>query len=262
MAGMCYLPRSGMDRSPQDRLAREISHHRKIAPFAEAIWSWASPSGRARADRRAQFFVDRGQLAPGCRALELGCGTGVFLERVAASGAKVSGVDLSSDLILQAREKTGHLPNVSLVLGNAELLPFRAGQFDVVYGSSMLHHVQLEVALREALRVLRPGGRIVFAEPNAINPQLLILFNVHSLRERFGVSPDELAFSRFRARAALRGAGFVHVTVEPYDFLHPSTPARWIRTVARLSLLFERLPLVREIAGSLLMCATKPGTPA
>jgi len=244
-------------RSPRDRLAREIAHHRKIAPFAEAIWSWASPSGRARADRRARFFIDRGRLEPGRRALELGCGTGVFLERVAATGATVHGIDLSSDLLAQARQKAGNLPNVALVRGNAEALPFGDATFDLVYGSSILHHVHLEAALREAHRVLRSGGTLAFAEPNALNPQLLILFHVRGLKERFGVSPDELAFSRFRARATLSRAGFIGATVQPYDFLHPSTPEGWVRAVGRLSLTLERVPLLREIAGSLLMCARK-----
>lgn len=247
----------GRSRSPQDRLAREIAHHRKIAPFAEAIWSWASPSGSVRADRRARFFVDRGRLEPGRRALELGCGTGVFLERVAATGATIHGIDLSGDLLAQTRRKVRNLPNVELVRGDAEALPFADGAFDLVYGSSILHHVHLEAALREVHRVLRSGGMLVFAEPNALNPQLLILFKVRGLRERFGVSPDELAFSRFRARATLSRAGFADVTVEPYDFLHPSTPERWVRVVGRLSLTLERVPLVREIAGSLLMCARK-----
>ena len=65
-----------------------------IPPYAEAIWSWSSPSGKARAERRARFFVEHGSLGPGRRALELGCGTGVFLERVAASGAAIVGLDL------------------------------------------------------------------------------------------------------------------------------------------------------------------------
>ena len=66
-----------------------------------------------------------------------------------------------------------------------------------------------------------------------------------------------MAFSRLRARAALSRAGFHDVAVEPYDFLHPSTPSRLVGAVERLSLRLERVPLIREIAGSLLMCARR-----
>ncbi len=251
-------PTAAEARSPEARLAREIAHHRSIAPFAEAIWSWSSPSGRVRAERRARFFVEKGALAPGRRALELGCGTGVFLGQVAASGASIVGLDLSEDLLAKARERVRPFRNVVLARGNAEALPWPEASFDVVYGSSVLHHLSLVAALREAHRVLRPGGRVVFAEPNAVNPQLLLLFRVRSLRERFGVSPDELAFTRWRARKALAGAGFADVSVTPYDFLHPSTPRALIATVARASLRLERVPLLREIAGSLLLCARRP----
>jgi SAM-dependent methyltransferase len=249
---------SGKNRSSEERLAREIEHHRRIAPFAERIWSWSSPSGTARADRRAGFFVAHGALGPGRRALEVGCGTGVFLERVARSGASVHAVDLSADLLEQAQRRVARLPNVRLARGNAEALPFRDASFDAVYGSSILHHLHLEAALAEAHRVLRPGGRLVFAEPNALNPQLLLLFHVKPLKRRFGVSPDELAFTRFHARAVLVRAGFVEVAVEPYDFLHPSTPQRWLKAVGRASRLLERVPIVREIAGSLLLRARRP----
>ena len=215
------------------------------------------PLGAARAERRARFFVERGGLGPGARALELGCGTGVFLERVAGSAARIHGVDLSDDLLAQSRHKVARLPNVLLTRGNAEALPFASGSFDLVYGSSVLHHLHVDAALAEAHRVLRPGGRAVFAEPNALNPQLVLLFRVAPLRRRFGVSPDEMAFSRFRARSALVRAGFGEVSVEPYDFLHPSTPTPLIPAVGRLSRWLERLPGLREIAGSLLLCARR-----
>jgi SAM-dependent methyltransferase len=244
-------------RSSEDRLRREIEHGRKIAANAESVWFWESPAGRRRADRRAELFVEHGALAPGKRALELGCGTGVFLERVARSGATLHGVDLSEDLLEKARARLAALPNVVLDRGNAEALPYPDGHFDTVYGSSVLHHLDLDAALTAAHRVLRPGGRVVFAEPNILNPQVLLMFRYGPLKERFGVSPDERAFSRFRARRALERAGFVEVAVEPFDFLHPSIPEGWVERGLAVSRTLERIPLVREIAGSMLMRARR-----
>ncbi len=244
-------------RSSDERLAREVEHGRKIAANAESVWFWESPAGRRRADRRAELFVEHGGLGPGKRALELGCGTGVFLERVARCGASLHGLDLSEDLLDKARARVGGLANVVLDRGNAEATPYPEARFDAVYGSSILHHLDLEAALAEAHRVLRPGGRLVFAEPNILNPQVLLMFRFGPLKERFGVSPDEMAFSRFRARRALAGAGFVDVSVEPFDFLHPSIPRGWVERGLRASRALERVPLVREIAGSLLMRARR-----
>lgn len=240
-----------------ERLAREIQHHRQIADQAELIWNWSSPSGRRRADRRAALFVEHAGLIPGRRALELGCGTGVFLERVAPCGAGIAGIDLSLELLERACGRPWRLRNVRLLCGDAERLPYRDASFDSVYGSSVLHHLDLDTALREVFRVLKPGGRAVFAEPNILNPQVAFMFHFGLTKRYFGVSPDEMAFSRFRAARALRAAGFGEASVRPFDFLHPASPAAWVDRVARFGERLERIPIVREIAGSLLIRGTK-----
>ncbi len=240
-----------------ERLAREIEHDRKIAGRAEEIWNWDSPAGRRRADRRGAFFVECAGLGPGKRALELGCGTGVFLERVARCGATIHAVDLSADLLAKARLRLAGVAGVQLFRGNAEAMPFQGTTFDAIYGSSILHHLNLEAALREVLRVLRPGGRIVFTEPNIWNPQIAYTFLIGP-RERFGLSPDEMAFSRFHARGVLLRLGFTDVSVRTFDFLHPSTPPSLIERMARLTHVIEAIPGVRELAGSLLIRGARP----
>jgi SAM-dependent methyltransferase len=235
------------------RLAREIGHHQQIAGRAELIWNWDSPSGRRRADRRAALFIEQAALAPGRRALELGCGTGLFTEKVARSGASIDGIDVSQDLLAAARARTAALPNVRLTCGNAEETPYPGASFDAVYGSSILHHLDLERALREVARLLRPGGVAVFTEPNIVNPQVALMFHLGLTKKYFGVSPDERAFSRFGAAAALRDAGLGGEAVLPFDFLHPATPEALCEATSRVGRFLERVPLVREVAGSLLL---------
>jgi SAM-dependent methyltransferase len=246
------------DSDSSGRLAREIEHHRRIAPSAERFWSWSTPSGSRRADRRASLFVKLGRLGPGKRALEIGCGTGVFLEKVASAGATLHGIDLSGELLERAAERLRPLGNVQLHRGNVEQLPFPAEVFDAVYGSSILHHLHPETALREVFRVLNRGGKCVFAEPNILNPQVAFMFHCTPSKEYFGVSPDEMAFSRFRAESVLKQIGFSEISVAPFDFLHPSVPRAFINTVDKLGQGLERVPLLREIAGSLLIQGTKP----
>jgi SAM-dependent methyltransferase len=240
------------------RLAREVEHHREIAGRAEIIWNWESPSGRRRAARRVELFVRLAALGPGRTALELGCGTGLFTAGVAACGARVQGIDLSRDLLDAARQRTAAMDNVRLLCGNAEQTPYPGATFDAVYGSSVLHHLDLERALREVARVLKPGGTAVFAEPNILNPQVAVMFRLGLTKRYFGVSPDEMAFSRFRAASALRAAGLSDVRVRPFDFLHPATPAALVDAVARVGRGLERMPVLSEFAGSLLVTARKP----
>lgn len=237
------------------RLDREREHHREIAPRAEAVWNWDSPTGRVRARRRAAFFAEHAGLRPGVRALEVGCGTGLFLERALATGASVAAIDLSTELLGLLRARAAGTP--LLCCGDVGRLPYRDGAFDAAYGSSILHHLELAPALGEIRRVLRPGGRLVFAEPNLLNPHIAFTYLVGP-RSFFGLSPDEMAFTRSLAARLLREAGFAEVRVEPYDFLYPLVPTSLIPAVSRLGARLERTPLVREIAGSLLLRAVRP----
>ena len=242
----------------EGRLAREIEFHRDIADHAEIIWNWESPSGRRRAERRAELLAQHADVRPGRRVLELGCGTGIFLEKLARRGAFITGIDLSTDLLARCAARMEGTATVRLVRGNAMQMPFADASFDAVYGSSILHHLDLGAALAEAARVLRPGGRIAFAEPNILNPQVVIMFKLGLTKRYFGVSPDEMAFSRFRARAAAARAGLADVSATPFDFLHPATPPPLIPAVDAIGRAVEKVPLVREIAGSMLIAARRP----
>ena len=242
--------------SAEDRLRREIEHHRDLAGRqTEEIWGWASPAGRVRADRRARLFISCGRITPGARALELGCGTGEFTRRVASAGSFLIALDLSAELLAKARSKGGTA--AQFVRGNAENLPFPDGTFDVVYGCSTLHHLDVEAALREVRRVLRPGGRLVFSEPNLLNPQVLLMFKCEALKPYFGISPDEMAFTRRAVTRQLRRLGFTRFSVRYFDFLHPSIPAALLSFMVPLAECLERVPVLRAISGSMLIHAER-----
>lgn len=109
--------------------------------------------------------VQRLVLAPEDRLLDVGCGTGVLLERVRAEWptARAVGVDLSFGMLGRARERG--IEAVSLVRGDVGALPFSASCFDVVVSNSALHYwPDASAALREVTRVLRPGGRLVITD--------------------------------------------------------------------------------------------------
>ena len=101
------------------------------------------------------------------RALELGSGTGFFLLNLKQAGVLDEGhvTDLSPRMVEVARRNATSLGfSVEGRVADAESIPYDDDTFDLVVGHAVLHHIpDLELALREVVRVLRPGGRFVFA---------------------------------------------------------------------------------------------------
>ena len=238
-----------------NRKENEIKHGAAIAEHAADIWGWGSPSGQVRAKRRAQFIIQYGGIGKGTSVLDIGCGTGIFSRYFAETGAVVTSMDISPELIEHARKETV-LP-ITYLVGDAEHLPFPDASFDVVAGSSIIHHLDPVIALKEAYRVLRPGGRCVFAEPNMMNPQIAIQKNIPFIKKMLGDSPDERAFFRWEIASLLQQQQFSSIVVFPYDFLHPRVPQSLIPIVSGIGKVLEKLPFVKEIAGSLVISGRK-----
>lgn len=101
------------------------------------------------------------------RALELGCGTGFFLLNLKLAGVLDEGhvTDLSPGMVEVAQRNAAQLGfEVEGRVADAESIPYPDDHFDLVVGHAVLHHIpDVELALREVLRVLKPGGRFVFA---------------------------------------------------------------------------------------------------
>jgi 2-polyprenyl-3-methyl-5-hydroxy-6-metoxy-1,4-benzoquinol methylase len=239
------------------RAEREIAHGKKLVENdPESTWGWATPAGRRRARRRAQLIVGGAGLGPGMRVLEVGCGTGLFTEMFVATGAHIVAVDISPELVERAAKRG--LPRDRVVfLAKAFEECAVDGPFDAVIGNSILHHLVIDDALVRIATLLRPGGSIGFAEPNLLNPQILVQKNVPFIKRLVGESPDETAFVRWRLAHLLSRTGYDDIRIQPFDWLHPATPASMIEVVERVGRWLERIPVAREFAGSLFIRARR-----
>jgi SAM-dependent methyltransferase len=99
------------------------------------------------------------EVAPG-RVVEVGCGTGEFAERMAKElGAEVCAIDISARMVELTAAR-----GIDASVGDVQQLPFGDGDFDVAVANWVLYHTQdVDAAVRELARVVRPGGRLVAA---------------------------------------------------------------------------------------------------
>lgn len=234
------------------RLENEISHGRQIASYAEEAWGWSGRIGQLRWRRRVEMLC--AGLAPGMRVLEVGCGTGLLTEEIAGKGVKVCSLDISHELLRKARERSGNA-DIVFFCSSAYDLGFADSSFDRVVGMSVLHHLDMESAWKEFYRVLKKGGRVAFSEPNMLNPH--IFCERHFFRDRFHNSPDETAFVRFSLKRQMKARGFRDIDIRPFDFLYPGLPDSLAGKAEAFLKVFERIPVVSEIAGSLFIRAVK-----
>ncbi len=124
-------------------------------------------------DSKWSFYVNattretirRLKMGPTDRVLDVGCGTGALLYRLASSSpkARLVGLDLVPEMLAIARRR---LPSgLELREGSAEQLPFEDEQFDLVVSCNMFHYIRHpKRAIQEMLRVLRPGGQLLITD--------------------------------------------------------------------------------------------------
>ncbi|MBI2886852.1 MAG: class I SAM-dependent methyltransferase [Chloroflexi bacterium] len=100
----------------------------------------------------------------GRRVLDIGCGLGIYVRKFQELSEGACGIDVEFDRV---REGAKFVPN--LMVARGEDLPYRDGSFDVVFLNEVLEHVEDDrQTLREASRVLRPGGHVVIFAPNRL----------------------------------------------------------------------------------------------
>jgi len=166
---------------------------------------------------------------PYASALELGCGTGFFTLNLKLGGVLEDGhvTDLSPGMVEVAQRNARSLGfAVEGRVADAERLPYDDDSFDLVIGHAVLHHIpDVELAFREVLRVLKPGGRFVFAgEPTRYGDYIARRLSQQELDESSRAAALEAVvdihtFAPRELAATARRAGATNVRVTTAELL-------------------------------------------
>jgi len=201
-----------------------IEHHHRVAGRFEAEYAALEKSrfssaftyGRAKIDKMVDELFS--SLPKGAAILDVGCGTGEHLKRALGHGLKAAGVEPAPAMLSVARRD---VPQARLEDGVATRLPFGDGEFDAVIMIEVLRYLDLpdiELALSEARRVLRPGGKILVT---LVNRWSLDGFYLHQrarqLFKRSSFNPTNpfcLFHTPGSAKRLLERTGFTNVRTE------------------------------------------------
>jgi SAM-dependent methyltransferase len=189
--------------------------------------------------------------------LDVGCGTGSLLERVADAGYQAIGLDPSRGMLAQLRTRRPEIPTVA---GDGAALPFPDGTFALVYCIAVMHHVAEVGAVRRTLtemsRVTRPGGHILIWDHNPANPYwpwLMKRVPQDTGGERL-IPTDEII-------SGLTAGGARPISCQQLGLVPDFTPQLLLGGAQFAERLVEATPLVRRLCAHNVILAVKDGSP-
>lgn len=222
--------------------------------FREDYRRRRDPIASHRLRWRAQTFRHLAHLLPGQRILELGCGDGSFtrqLDRVARGECPITAVTFDAKAARPA-----NLPaSVSFVPLEGFPGELEARAFDLVVAMDLLDRGNCSWLLGRIHDLLRPGGQVVFYESNPWNP---VLKARRLLGRLIGRRDPRRLMRRTELYELLSAIGYIRVFAVFNDFVYRPLPRKLIWAARNASILLENAPLVRRLAGSILLSAQKP----
>lgn len=218
------------------------------------------PSTKIRMQRRADFLAAPMANDKKVQVLEIGCGTGEIAYWIAEKKAFVNilGTDICEPFIQYAKQQyqLSNLEYDILDFNHPEKL--NGKQFDYIIGNGILHHLYygLDEALLQFKKLLLPGGKIVFMEPNIYNPYCAAIFKIGFLRKKAKLEPDEMAFSKSFITEKLMKLGYKDIKVTYKDFLLPGVPMFMVKPIIAIGNVVEKIPVANMMAQSIFIEAT------
>jgi SAM-dependent methyltransferase len=226
--------------------------------LTEAYWSRRDPINEDRLFWRAQTVRHTFHVLPGQSILELGCGSGRLTSALVAATRGECPITAASFSRFNHAGLTSLDREVELIVLDSFPGELRGRTFDYIVASNVLDLGNTAWMLKETQHLLRPGGRLLFFEANPWNP----VFQIRRLASKWIPFCHDAGYralpTQIHLYELMSELGFVRVATSCYDFLYPPIP-RWLMRAARnLSLILENTPIVRNMAGAILVQGQRP----
>jgi demethylmenaquinone methyltransferase/2-methoxy-6-polyprenyl-1,4-benzoquinol methylase len=158
---------------------------------------------RYQEEQEAKYSSALAGVDIGGSFLDVGCGTGLFFKYVSAKATNVVGIDISKALLLRAKESAKADGNIDLIQADADNLPFKDRDFDVVFAFTVLQNMpEPLVTLKEIKRTAKSGATVIVTGLKKIFsiPTLRKLVEEAGLRIVFTIDDEKLACNVLRAQ--------------------------------------------------------------
>lgn len=153
--------------------------------------------------------------------LELGVGRGNLTKHIHTYAHTYIGIDINMTGLLYVNEL---FPQITFMKMDAQKTAFKSGSFDAIIGSGVLHHVNMQTVLSEIERILKPGGVIIFFEPNLYFVENYLINKIPFFRKLSTLSNDECHFTKDGIQEDIKKYKIKQLKVEYYFSYHPKLP--------------------------------------
>jgi ubiquinone/menaquinone biosynthesis C-methylase UbiE len=248
-----------------------VLHDRKSSIFKKDYsddladyYSNAFKYGRKKIESAFLGFL--GNLNGGGHILDVGCGTGYFLNLMRKRRFNCTGIDISENMLLEARKNFSDLP---VQLADARKLPFKDNSFDAVISIETLRYFSKRDSLvKEIYRVTKPGGKIFITAAPLFSVNSYGLFN--TICRLFNLKLFVSCFQSFETANSLKKhlikSGFKDVSIKGYflgpyfllDKIYPKLSSYLMRKLEWLDEALTKCSLARNFSNHLVAIARKP----
>ncbi len=237
----------------------QVHNREQVDYFSSKVKPTMVPEDTPYIVRQIDELLAFGNIGPGNRVLDVGCGMGRYTLNIAGRGINIEGLDLTPFLLEKLNEYNNGRYNIPLhcadIIDHPEEMN---GRYDAVIGFFTLHHLHnIPVCYQAMAKMVKPGGSILFLEPNAYNPLYYIQVAISPGMKWKGGDEGIVDMRRSVVFDAMKSAGLTDLQLKRFGFFPPFLANRsWGQ---RLEIALEKFPVWGPMLPFQIFKGSKPG---